>query len=222
MPTSSAAKTAGGRGDAKGAAFRPSAPKPRGRADEVITAAATLFCERGFDATSIQDVADALSILKGSVYYYIKSKDDLLYAVIDRHHQVARQHAEKCRAIDGDPITRLSAFLRGYARLLDEYRDTVTVFLNDFERLSKPRRTQIIKERRSYSEFVTSEIAAAQAAGQVRADVSPELAALGILGMYNWAFKWYDPNGSYPADVITEEFMRIALGGILLTPSTPS
>lgn len=106
--------------------------------------------------------------------------------------------------------------------MLDEYRDTVTVFLNDFERLSEPRRMQIIKERRSYSEFVTSEIAAAQAAGQVRADVSPELAALGILGMYNWAFKWYGPNGSYSAGVITEEFLRIALGGILLTPSTPS
>ena len=189
--------------------------KNKSRTSELVQTAARLFYERGYDATSIQDVADELGILKGSVYYYIKSKDDLLFAVIDDHHQMALAHVEACRKSTGDPVERLCMFMRGYATLLDRHRITVAVFLNDFERLSKDRRRQIVKEREQYSDFVAETLREGLETGQFRADLDPTRAALAILGMLNWSFRWYKPKGGYTSAEVVEEFLQLSLRGCL-------
>ena len=95
----------------------------------MIEVAAHMFAEKGYDATSVQDIADDLGILKGSLYHYIDSKDDLLWAVISKQHETAMSLAERCEAMDDTPRAKLSAFIDGYVQSLAKEQVFATVYL---------------------------------------------------------------------------------------------
>ena len=94
-----------------GAGTRSNRRDQAGRRKEIIDAAAALFREKGYAATSIQDVADAVNILKGSLYYYIKSKDDLLFEVIQEVHDGGLKNLEEGKGVDGSALERIRAFV---------------------------------------------------------------------------------------------------------------
>lgn len=184
------------------------------REEMLLATAARSFYERGFDATTLQIVADQLGLLKGSLYYYIRSKDDLLYAVIMRQHRVAMGLVERCRALDVPPRERLLTFIRDYARSLDEDHVTVSVYLREINRLAPERRKVVVEERRGYVQWVVDVLREGQATGDFRADMDPWITAQGILGMLNSAYRWYRPSGPKSAGEIIEEFANLIFGGI--------
>jgi len=87
----------------------------RARDSEVIEAAVNLFWEKGYASTSVQDVADALGMLKGSLYYYIKSKEDLLKKIFEDSHAEVREITESVMALEKPSIERLQIFIERYA-----------------------------------------------------------------------------------------------------------
>jgi AcrR family transcriptional regulator len=184
------------------------------REEMLISTAARSFYERGYDATTLQIVADELGLLKGSLYYYIRSKDDLLYAVIMRQHRSAMALIERCKALDASPRERLLEFVGDYARSLDEDHVFVSVYLREINRLGGERRQTIVEERRAYVQWVVDVLREGQAAGEFRADLDPEIAAQGILGMLNSAYRWYRPSGPRTAAEIVGEFVKLLLDGV--------
>src|SRR3954471_18714428 len=88
---------------------------PRRRQQEILEAAARVFHEKGYESTSIQDIADAVGILKGSLYYYIDSKEDLLYEILEGIHAEALESVRKATA-EGDPLQRIRAFVAAHIR----------------------------------------------------------------------------------------------------------
>src|ERR1700709_1858528 len=89
---------------------RPSSPKRRER--EIIATAAEIFRKNGYADTSVQDVADAVGILKGSLYYYIDSKEDLLYRVLLEVHEDAQGWLSEIAEMDASPLEKISAYVR--------------------------------------------------------------------------------------------------------------
>ena len=83
-----------------------SAP-PRRRREEVLETAARVFREKGYESTSIQDIADAVGILKGSLYYYMDSKEDLLYEILKGVHEEALENIKRVGELDGDALQKL-------------------------------------------------------------------------------------------------------------------
>lgn len=166
-----------------------------GRWAEIIEAAAVLFSGKGYAATSMQDVADAVGMLKGSLYYYIKTKDDLLFAVLNDVHERGLGSAAQLLESKLDPIGMVRAFVERHVLFTAHHHVSVTVFFQDFRALSEPRKEAILRERDSFESSLRSLIEAGQRADTICSDIDARLAARGILGMINWMYQWYKPGG---------------------------
>ncbi len=192
---------------------RSSAPI-RNRQQEIFDAAARIFHERGYEATSIQDVAEAVGILKGSLYYYIDSKEDLLFGVIEDAHQGSLGNLKRWQEMEGDALTKLRAFISGHVLHNIENRIKIGVFFQDFRSLSPERREVIVRERDQYDHFLRELIVQGQEEGVVAPEVDPKLTAFAILGMMNWTHQWYQPGGPAQPMEIANAFADLVLGGI--------
>lgn len=186
------------------------------REREILDAAAGVFHEKGYVASSIQDVADAVGILKGSLYYYIDSKEDLLFGIlVDTHHESMRRLAQ-WQQIEGDALTKLRAFIEGHLMANIANRVKIGVFLHDFRSLSPERRQAIIKDRDVYDGYVRTLIREGQEEGLVNPDADPKIVAMALMGMMNWIYQWYDPahpGGVEPRD-LARSFADFALAGL--------
>jgi TetR/AcrR family transcriptional regulator, cholesterol catabolism regulator len=196
--------------------------KPRPGNDQeqrMINAAAQMFSEKGYDGTSIQDVADKLGLLKGSLYHYIKSKDDLLWAIVLRPHQYALALAQRVRSTEGSASERLTVFVRDYIGTLTKQHIFVSVYLHDINRLSPERRRRITRERTEFTGCVVDILTEGRDAGEFRADLDPVLSSNVILGMMNSTFRWYRPGAKYSSAAITDECLATIFGGIAAAPA---
>lgn len=190
------------------------------RRQEMIDAAARIFHDKGYAAASIQDVADALGILKGSVYYYIESKDDLLFATIEEVHQSALDNMARIRELDEDALTLIRIFAESHMRHISDNLVKATVFYHEFRSLDPERRAAIVRERDLYDAFLRELIVRGQKERTICPDVDPKLATLAILGMMNWSYRWYRTGGSVEASEIGSHFADMALAGLACDPAT--
>jgi AcrR family transcriptional regulator len=184
------------------------------RRQEIIDAAAAIFKEKGYAGTSIQDVADAVDILKGSLYYYIKSKDDLLFEVVQEVHRGGLANLEKGKEIEGSALERIRSFVVRHMTYNARNLVKMTVFFHDFRSLGPERQAMIVEERDLYDQYLRGMIVAGQKEGCVRSDVDPRMAAFSILGSMNWMYQWYRPDGSKPIEEIAAEFAEMAVDSV--------
>jgi AcrR family transcriptional regulator len=168
---------------------------PRKRRAEVLDVAARVFHEKGYDATTIQDIADELGMLKGSLYYYIDGKEDVLFELLQEVHQEALAAVREAVAIDGDPLQKIRAFVTTLAQFNAEHTIRMGILLHDFRSLSEPRRREIVRERDRYDRMLRKFISEGQREGLVTSDIDPKMAALAVMGMINSIYQWYRPSG---------------------------
>ena len=199
----------------------------QGRQDrwpEVLRAASEVFGAKGYPAASLQEVAEKLGILKGSLYHYARTKEDLLYAMLVQGHESAlatlRLHQDL--GIEAGSI-RLESFIRlwmqnGRALLFPEIssdRHDITTFL------SPGRRNEIRRIRRTVTQYVVDLISDEIFAGHVRHDIRPELAANTLLVIINGSYEWV---GESDADWegATEWYVTLFSSGVTRERSTPA
>lgn len=170
--------------------------------NEIVEHAARLFAERGFAGTSVQDIADAMGVSRPSLYYYFKSKDELLASLVT---EVTEGAAAQIRAVARDGSKNATERLRSIARLLASWRAeqpgrflllvrSESVLPPDLARVNERAKRSTLRE-------LTKVIEQGVSAGEFRM-VEPRPAALAVLGMCNWVAWWADPSGrTDPADV---------------------
>lgn len=169
---------------------------PRGgqrRREELLEVACRIFAEKGFDGAALQDIADEFGVLKGSLFHYIQSKDELLYEIIEGVYTGA-QAAVWSKAVQDLPaVERLRCVITAYVEYISHHLDEVTVWLHDFKALPEQQRESIRRyeerDRRQLLELIRQ----AQAEGGIRPDVDPSLASLALLGTMNWVHRWFQP-----------------------------
>jgi AcrR family transcriptional regulator len=205
--------------EVRGESRRRSRP-PRRRRQEILEAAAEVFHQKGYKATSIQDIADAVGILKGSLYYYITSKEDLLFEILQDVHQQGIQNLERIESAPGTPLQRIRAFVTVHVTHNAENLVKMAVFFHDFRSLSPERREIIVAERDLYDQHLRALIAAAQKDGSVCPDVDPKLASIQILGMMNWIYHWYRPGGSLSVSDLAGTMADFVVAGLACDPAT--
>ncbi len=191
---------------------------PRRRQSEILEAAARVFHQKGYESTSIQDIADSVGILKGSLYYYITSKEDLLYEILQGVHQDALKNLDRIRALEGTALQKIRAFVVVHFAHNAENLVKMGVFFKDFRSLSGERRDVIVEERDMYDNFLRDLIRAAQKEGLVCPDVDPKLAAITILGMLNWVYQWYRPDGGMSVLEIANDYGDFVVLGLACDP----
>jgi AcrR family transcriptional regulator len=179
-------------------------PRRRDRYEQMVEVAAEVFSERGYDGASVQDVADAVGILKGSFYHYIDTKEDLLFAVIQKAHQGTAEGNTAWREIEDDGLAAIRAWVEGHLRSSLDHLVYAAVYFRDAGALAPERHAEIIRARDEYQSDLRKLVEKAAKAGELREGVNPSLATLGLFGMLNWIYYWYRADGPLtPEEVVT-------------------
>jgi AcrR family transcriptional regulator len=188
---------------------------PKKREQEIIDAAAEIFHRQGYSDTSVQNVADAVGILKGSLYYYIDSKDDLLYRVLLEVHDAAHTILEEVAAMDElSSLEKLDAYVRRHVEYNTRNLTKIAVYYHDYKLLAPERRAEIRRQRKLYEDFVEALISEAQRRGEVAADLDPAVLSYCLFGALNSVYTWYRPGGKVSASQLADTLARFVLAGV--------
>jgi len=203
----------------------PAAGRGRGatkkkRDDEVLDAAARVFARRGYADASVQDVADELGILKGSLYHYIKMKEDLLFWLLEAVHAEVEIILEEVSQAEGvSPLERLELYVRRQVLYNLDNLERISIYYHDVDALSEERLATILARRRTHEKFITGLIKEAQADGSADASADPRIVANCLFATIIWTYRWYKPNGRTSRASVADHCARFALRGVVGAPS---
>lgn len=188
---------------------------PRKRAEEVTEAALRVFSRKGYAGSSVDDIANELGILKGSLYYYIDSKEDLLFQVCNRVHQDVSAILREELGREGlSPLERLANYIRRQTIYNAEHVISIAVYYRDLDQLSPKRFREIRKRQREHVGMLVDLIEAAKDQTGVSADIDAGIVARTILSTVVWLYTWYDPKGEATPEEIAEFNVQYALRGL--------
>jgi AcrR family transcriptional regulator len=187
------------------------------RSEEVYGAALRLFREKGYHATSMQDIAGAVGLYKGSLYHYIGGKEDLLVQVFERAMGSLVANVEHIAADTSlPPSAQLRLIVEAHVVAVSENLDALTVYLHEFRALAGESLAKVQAQRERYSELVAEIVGRGVRLGEFDApDVG--IATLGLIGMCNWMCQWYQPSGRLSPQAIAGYFSDLLLDGLKRT-----
>lgn len=179
--------------------------------------AARLFRERGYDVTSMQDIADEMGILKGSVYHYVRTKEDLLWMVVAPPLRELVDQATVVLNAPGRSVEeRLRDAIHAHARSFEtHYPHMFVIIRENGETLSPKRRREFDAMRDEYMSLWLQTISGGVHSGELRGDLDARLAVHAVFGMLNWMFRWFTLGRRLTPDAVAEEFAGIFMRGIL-------
>jgi TetR/AcrR family transcriptional regulator, cholesterol catabolism regulator len=195
---------------------------------EILRTAARLFQQRGYDATSMNDVAAALKLSKGGLYHHFQSKDEILFEIMNHAMDLTQERViNPVRGI-ADPEERLREVIRLHIEVVLSPRDReITVMLHENHPLPPSLRKRINARKKDYVHFLEKLMAEVQenvqeevqertqnAQRRTKGRVSPRAAAFALLGMINWIYQWYKPEGDLQAQNLIPQFTDLIFGGI--------
>jgi len=184
------------------------------RSVELIEAAARVFAAKGYGFTSIQDIADEIGLLKGSLYHYIDTKEDLLFEVIRSTIDSGQELVDGLRASNAPTIERLRTYIQHNIEESLKSREHTAVFVHDFQALSAERRKIILDLRQEHDTLLRELIQTAQEEGIVSRDINVKLVALSVLTMNGSLYRWFDPSGEMTAREVSRELTSFVLKGL--------
>ena len=185
--------------------------------ENILDAAAKLFRNKGYAATTLRDIANAASMKAGSIYYHFRSKEELLITVLDLGMRAVSDAVTQ--AIDALPPSadfraRITVALRTHLIALFRHGDYTSANIRIFGQIPKSARRQHQPVRAAYGQYWHGLLKAGQAAGEVKADVDLGMARMMVLGAMNWATDWYE-SGTHSLDRVARAFAALFLNGIL-------
>jgi AcrR family transcriptional regulator len=185
------------------------------RWQEILAGSARAFAELGYAQATLEDVAAQVGVNRATLYYYVGTKEELLVALLREPIQQMRLTLEQIAAESAPAPERLATALRAYAAAMIETPE-LFIFLkeNVHQAMSGPEADDIRANADRYGRCLTELVAEGVAKGEFRADLEPLTAVLGILGMFNWIHRWYDPKGPRPLSYFTEAFVDMALRAV--------
>ncbi|MEV4563798.1 TetR/AcrR family transcriptional regulator [Nonomuraea sp. NPDC049419] len=195
------------------AATEPRRRRGRGLDPEsVLSIAVGVFNERGYDGTSMEDLAQALGVTKSAIYYHVPGKEHLLARALDRALDGLFAMVADERAAKGAAIDRLEWVVRQSVRILVERLPYVTLLLR--VRGNSGTEQAALERRREFDRFITGLVGEAVAEGGIRADVDPGLVTRLLFGTVNSITEWYQPARGDSADDLADALLTMAFSGL--------
>jgi len=184
---------------------------------EILRTAARLFQQRGYDATSMNDVAGALKLSKGGLYHHFQSKDEILFEIMNHAMEITEERVLAPVRQIADPEQRLRGLIRLHIEVVLSPRDReITVMLHENHPLPPALRKRINARKKEYVHFVEGLMTEVQRTRRAKGSVTPRAAAFALLGMINWIYQWYKPEGELQVHNLVPQFTELIFGGILL------
>jgi AcrR family transcriptional regulator len=179
----------------------------------IFAEAVRLFRQKGYHATSMQNIADAVGLQKASLYHYLPSKEALLFKIFERSSGALTQQLETICASADAPADKLRRAIQAHLIALCDQLDTYTVYLSERRALSNRYHAQVRAEGEKHARLIEKILTEGIARKQFHA-MDTRMVALAILGMCNWLYQWYSPTGRLAPSQIAEIFSDVALHGL--------
>jgi TetR/AcrR family transcriptional regulator, cholesterol catabolism regulator len=186
--------------------------------ERLFDAAAALFWEKGYAATSTREIASAIGIQQASLYYHIASKEELLYQLCVASLEQLRADVEAALCPVTDPLGRIRTLIRAHLSTLLTHQVRHVTMLTELRALSDGHHKQILSLRKRYADLVRTILADAQTAGVVRTDIPAQYLYLALLNVLNWAVLWFRRGQELSADRLAALFTPIYLNGATVVP----
>ncbi|MEE8525800.1 MAG: TetR/AcrR family transcriptional regulator [Thermoanaerobaculia bacterium] len=188
--------------------------RPQDRRRQILETAARLICERGYQGTSLRDIASACGLTKAGLYHHCRSKEHLLLEIMNYGMDLFEEQVlYKVMPIE-DPVERLRACMHDNVLLVTEGRNKeITIILHEHDTLTGDSRAHIDTRKKRYVRFLEGSFAEAVRNGQLR-KVHPKVAAFSFLGQVLWIYKWFRADGEIPAERLATEMVELFFDGL--------
>ena len=192
-----------------------SEPKDKNNVKErIVRAAAELFMERGFAGTTVREIGERAGVGQSSLYHHARSKGQLLAELHATHVGDLVDMLEDVVQSPDAPTVQLRRLIKALALMVHTHRAVVTVYLRESYALSDEARAQVAMERKKIDTYIELIIRRGLDSGEFRSDLDIQLTRRAILGMVNWTYQWYQPNGPQTIDQIGEFFADFAVAAV--------
>jgi AcrR family transcriptional regulator len=182
------------------------------RREQIFSVGARLFAEKGYERTSLQEVADLLGVTKPALYYYFSSKEQLLFEIMSFVMDRVLADISEVAGSDLPPYEKLREFVRRYVGFFAAHPDEHTIMSTEVDSLGPELRGIVLDRQRLYLTQVRR-IVSELVAPEKKLDETS--VAFALIGGMNWLFKWYDPDGRITPEKLVEDFVRIYAYGLL-------
>lgn len=182
---------------------------PRGR---LLTAAAHLFRTRGFERTTVRDLAQVVGIQSGSIFHHFKTKEEILRCVMEEVIHFNTERMQTALACAKNPREKLLALIRCELLSINgETGEAMAVLIFEWRSLSEESQRHILKLREFYEQLWMDALNEAQAAGLISAEVDTILLRRFLRGALSWSNYWYNPQGALSIDQLAEQALALAI-----------
>jgi TetR/AcrR family transcriptional regulator, cholesterol catabolism regulator len=196
------------------ATIRALAPPPQARRVEICRTAAQIFRDRGYDATSVSDVARALGMTKAGLYHYFDSKEALLFEIMTYGLERVRDDVVIPAQAIRDPEERLRQIVLRHARIATNGRGAIAHLGDELRALPAAARRQIEERMRFYFDLIRNTLSELKADGRLR-DVDPTVGAFSLMGMILWLPRWFRQDGRLSQERVANEIADLAMAGLV-------
>jgi AcrR family transcriptional regulator len=186
----------------------------------VLQAAAQLFNERGFHATSLDDIAARLNVSKPTLYYYVKNKDEILLQCVSQGLEMTLEGIEASRVAGGNAVDQLRACMQAYTDIVMQPFGMCLIRVGD-EEVPEPSRTELRRMKSEIDLAFRRLVAQGVEEGSLQ-PCDPKMTAFVIAGALSWIGRWYQPGGEYTPDQISQQCIATLCSGVLRREEGPA
>ncbi|MFF1819776.1 TetR/AcrR family transcriptional regulator [Kribbella sp. NPDC058245] len=180
---------------------------------QILNEAQRLFNQQGFRETNLDDVAVRLGVKRQAIYYYFKSKEDILWELVERASTTLAESAESIFTADLPPERKIEALVDNHVRQLLGDIEIFRLDVLQRDKLSTDRHESVRKSQHEYVRRIAEIITEGQETGRFVA-AAPYVQTLLIIGMCNWTLDWYRPESSTTVDDVAAEAVRMVMAGL--------
>ncbi len=185
------------------------------RQQEILINSAHLFCRKGYVATGIRDIAEAVGINSASLYYYFKNKDEILLEAIRFTIDLLHQSVEEAMETRSGLLEKFKAGMQAHLETSIAYQDLAAVLWQEARHLSPENQRRVIEKRDAYESMWAGLLEEAQEAGLIKPEVNLHMLRLLSFGSMNWVATWYRPDGEYTLSEIADQFFNLMGYGVV-------
>ncbi len=185
----------------------------------IVEAAAELFAWKGFGATSLNDIAEALGVTKVALYYHVKNKEEILRLIYLMVLNMAEEPLRRIVESELSPAEKLRRAVEHHISVTVNTSPAIKVFYREHAYLTGPFAREIVLREKDYERYFELIIQEGIVEGTFKPGFDSKIITFGLLGMCHWLSQWYNPSGRYTHRQIASMFINMVEGGLLFAPS---
>jgi AcrR family transcriptional regulator len=189
--------------------------KANDKMEEIMNAALYLFSTKGYLKTSMTEIADSVNLTKGGIYHYLSKKEDALIMIHERMTNAFVTAFRESSSAAGNPKEKLASWIRVHAMLVKDYQPHIKIFFTELDYLKNSKYYKGITEKRDeIFNLLYETIKEGRRQKLFREDIHPRILTFLIMGMMNWFYQWYRPDGPRSIEKIIEDVQNLVFEGV--------